>query len=169
MPDRDHIHHRLLKLGYTHRRAVLLLYGITLLMAVLSLSLVHARDDRAALVLVLVGSGVIFGIRWLGYLPFLHRERVVGWLGTVSDELGLRRSRRSFLECQAMIASARDVDHLWGGVAAAAEFLKLDVCELRLEPLPGSPGALLFRHRRDRPPVAATLHALRVSLPILDG
>ena len=26
-PDRDHIHHRLLKLGYTHRRAVLMLYA----------------------------------------------------------------------------------------------------------------------------------------------
>ena len=169
MPDRDHIHHRLLKLGYTHRRAVLLLYGITLGMGVLSLSLVHARNDRAALVLVLVGSGVIFGIRWLGYLPFLHRERVVGWLGTVSDELGLRRSRRSFLECQALIASARSVEHLWAGVAAAVEFLKLDVCELRLEPSPASPEPLLFHHRRDRAATAAALHSLRISLPVLDG
>ena len=37
-PDRDHIHHRLLKLGYTHRRAVLLLYAIT-----------HADGRRRAL------------------------------------------------------------------------------------------------------------------------
>jgi UDP-N-acetylmuramyl pentapeptide phosphotransferase/UDP-N-acetylglucosamine-1-phosphate transferase/glycosyltransferase involved in cell wall biosynthesis len=170
-PDRDHIHHRLLKLGYTHRRAVLLLYGITLVMGLFALSLVHARDDRAALVLTLVGSGVILGIRWLGYLPFLHRARVVGWLGTVSDELGLRRSRRSFLECQSMIASAGSLEHLWAGIAAAAQFLKLDACELRVEPALAGPDPLLFRHRRD----GAALHMidrldmLRISLPVVDG
>jgi len=168
MPDRDHIHHRLLQLGYTHRRAVLLLYGITILMGVVSLTLIHAQDDRAALVLVMVGSGVIFGIRWLGYLPFIHRERVVGWLGTVSDELGLRHSRRSFLQCQAMIASARSVEQLWAGIASAAEFLKIDACELRLEPALAGPDAVLFRHRRDGVPGGA-LYPLRISLPVIDG
>lgn len=169
MPDRDHIHHRLLKLGYTHRRAVLMLYAITIAMGVVSLTLIHAQDDRAALVLVVVGSAVIFGIRWLGYLPFIDRERVVGWLGTVSDELGLRRARRSFLECQAMIASARSVEHLWAGVAAAAEFLKIESCELRLEPsLAGGPDPVLFQHRRDIAPAGAR-HPMRISLPVLDG
>jgi sulfur transfer complex TusBCD TusB component (DsrH family) len=33
----------------------------------------------------------IFGIRWLGYLPFIDRERVVGWLGTVCDTSASRR------------------------------------------------------------------------------
>jgi len=168
MPDRDHIHHRLLQLGYTHRRAVLLLYGITILMGVVSLTLIHAQDDRAALVLVLVGSGVIFGIRWLGYLPFIYRERVVGWLGTVSDELGLRRSRRSFLQCQAMIDSARSVEQLWDGVASAAEFLKLDTCELRLVTALAGVDPILFRHHRDVMPSGA-LHPLRISLPVIDG
>lgn len=169
-PDRDHIHHRLLKLGYTHRRAVLMLYGITVLMGLVALSLVHARNDRAALLLVLVGSGVIFGIRWLGYLPFIHRERVVGWLGTVSDELGLRRSRRSFLECQAMIASAPNLDNLWGGIAAAAQFLKLDACELRVERTLAGPSPLLFRHRRDGAGgFVDALDVLRISLPVVDG
>jgi len=169
MPDRDHIHHRLLKLGYTHKRAVLLLYGITILMGVASLTLIHAQDDRAALVLVVVGSGAIFAIRWLGYLPFIHRERVVGWLGTVSDELGLRRSRRSFLECQAMIASAKSIEHLWAGIASAAEFLKLDACELRLEPVLVGSEPVLFRHRREDAVSSRPLHPMRISLPVLDG
>ena len=170
-PDRDHIHHRLLKLGYTHRRAVLLLYAISVLMGVVALSLVHARDDRAALVLALVGSGVIFGIRWLGYLPFIHRERVLGWLGTVSDELGLRRSRRSFLECQAMIASAAGLDQLWAGIAAAAQFLKLDACELRVEPGLAGREPRVLRHRRDgaAPRAQGALRTLRISLPVIDG
>ena len=170
-PDRDHIHHRLLKLGYTHRRAVLLLYAITLLMGVTALSLVHARNDRAALILILVGSGVILGIRWLGYLPFIHRERVVGWIGTVSDELGLRRSRRSFLECQAMIASARSLEHLWAGIAAAAQFLKLDSCELRIEPRLAGDQPLVLRYRRDGVAAGRTdaRRTVRISLPVVDG
>lgn len=170
-PDRDHIHHRLLKLGYTHRRAVLLLYGITLLMGVGALSLVHARDDRAALVLIMVGSGVIFGIRWLGYLPFIHRERLVGWIGTVSDELGLRRNRRSFLEWQAMIASSPSLEHVWAGTAAAAQFLKLDSCELRVDPWYSGREPLLMRHRREDGVAvpADALRTLRISLPLIDG
>ena len=39
-PDREHIHHRLMKLGFSHRQAVLVLYGVCALsggMAVLLL------------------------------------------------------------------------------------------------------------------------------------
>lgn len=169
MPDRDHIHHRLLALGYTHKRAVLMLYAITIVMGLFSLTLIHAKDDRAALVLVMVGTGAIFAIRWLGYLPFIHRERVVGWLGTVSDELGLRRSRRSFLECQALIASAPSVEDIWSGVAAAAEFLKVDTCELRIEPDLAGAEAVVYRHQRDGVMAGSPLHPLRISLPVLEG
>ena len=32
-PDKQHLHHRLLEIGHTHRRAVLILYGWTALIA----------------------------------------------------------------------------------------------------------------------------------------
>jgi len=129
-PDADHIHHRLLKLGYTHRRAVLLLYGITILMGLAALTVVHARNDRAALILLLIGAGAFIGIRKLGYLPYIHRKRLVSWLSTVSDELGLRRNRRSFLECQVSISQSTSMAELRSTVAAAAQFLELDGCHL---------------------------------------
>jgi len=66
-PDKEHFHHRLLKIGYTHRRAVLTLYGFTIGMGVLALVIVNARDERAALLLLLVGATIIFGIRKLGW------------------------------------------------------------------------------------------------------
>jgi len=173
-PDMDHIHHRLLKLGYTHRRAVLTLYGITIVMGVLALSLVHARDDRAALILVLVGGGVITSIRRLGYLGYIHRGRFIGWLGTVSDELGLRRNRRSFLECQVQISESATLEELWDGISSAAHFLDIDYCELKLDAsmVPGngcSPGFRLLKEGRRDPTSLKVDEALHISLPLVDG
>ena len=37
-PDRDHIHHRLLALGWSVRRTVIILYGITLLLSLIALA-----------------------------------------------------------------------------------------------------------------------------------
>jgi len=170
-PDRDHIHHRLLKLGYTHRRAVLLLYSITILMGLTSLSLVHTRDNRTALILVLVAAGAIIGIRKLGYFDYLRTEKFVGWLGTVSDELGLRRNRRSFLECQVSISQASSLTELRHAVASAAQFLDLDHCELHVAGCTtcGS-DACEFGHSSgsgDAVPVCDPRRTLQVSLPLL--
>jgi UDP-GlcNAc:undecaprenyl-phosphate/decaprenyl-phosphate GlcNAc-1-phosphate transferase len=132
-PDRDHIHHRLLKLGYTHQRAVMVLYAATIAMGLVALALVHARDDRAALILVLVGATAIVLMRQLGYLEFVKSKRVVGWLGNLSDDLGLRQARRSFFECQVSIAEARTAEDLWQAIVVAVRFIGVDHCELILD------------------------------------
>jgi UDP-N-acetylmuramyl pentapeptide phosphotransferase/UDP-N-acetylglucosamine-1-phosphate transferase/glycosyltransferase involved in cell wall biosynthesis len=170
-PDRDHIHHRLLKLGYTHRRAVLTLYAITLLMGLVALSLVHARSDRAALILVLVGVGAFIGIRRLGYLAFIHKRRLVGWLSTVGDELGLRRSRRSFLECQVAISQAAGVGELWEAIRAAGRFLDLDYCALSVNGRNGDDAIEVCHARAEGTDANAwdPNRALRVSIPLIHG
>ncbi len=52
LPDRGHIHHRLIDLGYSHRSAVLILYGLVLTMALAALALVIAQSRYVAAVLV---------------------------------------------------------------------------------------------------------------------
>ena len=37
-PDREHIHHRLLAMGWSVRRTVLLLYGVTAILSALALA-----------------------------------------------------------------------------------------------------------------------------------
>ncbi|MBZ5526604.1 MAG: undecaprenyl/decaprenyl-phosphate alpha-N-acetylglucosaminyl 1-phosphate transferase [Acidobacteriia bacterium] len=64
--DTDHIHHRLLKKGFSHREAVILLYVISAGFGLLSLSLLHG-EHRIALVLSVVGIGVWSGVRYLRY------------------------------------------------------------------------------------------------------
>lgn len=50
-PDKTHIHHRLLDLGFGHRLSVLLVYGLSYLLAVLALLLYGASDAIQMLVL----------------------------------------------------------------------------------------------------------------------
>ena len=65
--DRDHIHHRLLKMGLTHRNAVFFLYGITLLLGAATFSSVYFRDANQALIVAAIAVVSYIGIKKLGY------------------------------------------------------------------------------------------------------
>jgi UDP-GlcNAc:undecaprenyl-phosphate GlcNAc-1-phosphate transferase len=56
--DRGHFHHRLLDLGLSHRGAVLLIYGVCAVLAVLSLVL-SGRGQLSAFVVIVIGSGLV--------------------------------------------------------------------------------------------------------------
>ena len=59
-PDRGHLHHRLLDVGLSHRQTVLLIYGICILLGVLSLILSGAGQIYAFLgVFVLIGLALL--------------------------------------------------------------------------------------------------------------
>jgi UDP-GlcNAc:undecaprenyl-phosphate GlcNAc-1-phosphate transferase len=65
-PDRGHIHHRLLDLGFSHRNTVLVIYGVCILLAVLSLVLSVNGQMYAFLGLVVVFGLALFLIERLG-------------------------------------------------------------------------------------------------------
>ncbi len=68
--DRDHIHHKLLEKGYSHRKAVLLLYGINFLLAGIAGLLLFTRNSFAAYIVVALGVIFIVGTRFLGFFKF---------------------------------------------------------------------------------------------------
>lgn len=74
--DRGHIHHRLLDLGLSQRSTVLMIYGVCLLLAGLSLGLSGTGVTYAFLGLV-----VVFG------LVLLLIERIGGGAGAISESL----------------------------------------------------------------------------------
>ena len=59
-PDRQHIHHRLLDLGLSHRQTVLLIYGMCAALAVLALILTGVSQLYAFLVVFIVSGLVLF-------------------------------------------------------------------------------------------------------------
>jgi UDP-GlcNAc:undecaprenyl-phosphate GlcNAc-1-phosphate transferase len=71
-PDKQHLHHRLLQLGHSHRRAVLLLYFWSALLAFGAAAFSIFRDGWV--LLVMLGAGLVLGLLLL-VVPRLHTRR----------------------------------------------------------------------------------------------
>jgi len=67
-PDKTHLHHRLLDHGFGHRFSVLLVYGLSYLLAVAALLLHGASDSTQAIVLLLFCIILYFGLHVFGNL-----------------------------------------------------------------------------------------------------
>lgn len=65
--DREHIHHRLLARGLSHRQAVLLLYAFCLVLAAFAFTLTYASSRQVALLLGSLAAFVIVALRGIGY------------------------------------------------------------------------------------------------------
>jgi UDP-GlcNAc:undecaprenyl-phosphate GlcNAc-1-phosphate transferase len=81
--DTDHIHHKLLKRGFSQRDAVLILYAATAAFGFLSLVLFNQRGG-VGLVLAIVGIGIWVGVQQLNYPEFSH-------LSSIFDRIARRR------------------------------------------------------------------------------
>jgi len=68
--DREHVHHKLIELGYTHRGAVVILYILCLIFGIFAFILTAYRNEVAATILFFVGLIVFVFVRTLGYLEF---------------------------------------------------------------------------------------------------
>ena len=130
-PDRDHFHHKLVKLGYTQRRAVLLIYFLTIILGIGAITLVHAQNETAGLLLFVLGVGAIFITRYLGIDKFFTLRRMLTWAQDLSDEVGISHDRRSFLHHQVKISNSADLDKLWQAVCLSLEELEFDHAVLR--------------------------------------
>ena len=74
--DREHIHHKLLEMGMSHRQVVIVLYAVSALFAMLSLFLLWPTGSTLGLVLAVVGTGIWLGVQHLNYLEFGELRRV---------------------------------------------------------------------------------------------
>ncbi len=132
--DREHIHHRLLALGLSHRRAVLVLYGASVALGLLALAIASASGLETALVLFALALGAGLLLRHLGYMRF---ERARKPLELRRRNLELRRGVR---EIGDRLRHAAEVEHVWEWVKAAAPVLGAACVSLRfVEPRTSGP------------------------------
>lgn len=113
--DRQHIHHKLLKLGLSQREAVLILYAVTASFGLLSLVMLHNRRT-IAMVLVVAGVGVFFGLRQLRYHEFSELAslllRAAQRRQILANHVAVRHaveSLRKCDECQSICRTVQEV------------------------------------------------------------
>jgi len=132
--DREHIHHKLLQHGLTHRQVVILLYGVSAIFAMLSLFLLWPTGSSLGLVLAVMGIGIWIGVQHLGYLEFgeLARvaQRTLDQPQIFVNNLAIRRATEE-------LKVARDYDQVRRILMAAFGSNDFDSFDLQLVLFPG--------------------------------
>ncbi|MHB8829347.1 MAG: glycosyltransferase family 4 protein [Syntrophales bacterium] len=132
LPDKGHIHHKLLKIGFSSQKAVMTIYCISALLCVASIMVVHAHNKWAGLMLAATAAGTFLFVRRLGYLEYFAVDKISGWLQDVMDVAGISAGRRSFLSLQIEIGQSKDMDELWKNTCQALEKLRFDRGEIHI-------------------------------------
>ena len=131
--DREHIHHKLLAQGFSHRQVVIVLYGVSALFAMLSLFLLWPTGSTLGLVLLVLGTGIWLGVQRLGYLEFgeLRRvaQRTMEQRQIFINNLSIRRAAEELK----LAHSYKQLCHI---LAAAFSSNDFDAFELRCHLLP---------------------------------
>jgi UDP-GlcNAc:undecaprenyl-phosphate GlcNAc-1-phosphate transferase len=111
MPDRGHIHHVLVKMGYSPRRTVLVLYAISVLLGVAAFLVTMKRSEITVLV---IGSLVITVFVTMRIFAGVGPSQVIARLvQNQTSRQKLTDARISLQRAEAAMQTAKDIDGLW--------------------------------------------------------
>lgn len=97
--DTDHIHHKLLKRGFSHAHAVNILYLASGLFVLSSLVLL-ANEDLLLPVIFVLGIAICLGVQQLDYTEFSEFfHPVAGRRQIITDEASIRRALEGLSNC----------------------------------------------------------------------
>ena len=72
-PDKGHLHHRLLSIGFTQRQAVFLMYVISAMLGLSAVAMTEVGRSMAILIFIVVVIAVLYGAKKLGILRLADR------------------------------------------------------------------------------------------------
>ena len=114
--DRGHIHHRLLDLGLSPKKAVLTMYGICAVVAVLSLLASALHNQFSGLIVIL--SAARFGSASANWTtPSLPRPAACSW---VVNSAGSSMSKPAWPILKRSLSKAASVEECWAPRSATA-------------------------------------------------
>jgi UDP-GlcNAc:undecaprenyl-phosphate GlcNAc-1-phosphate transferase len=112
--DKEHIHHRLLARGLSHRQAVLVLYGFCTLLGGVALVLTYTNSLESAFLLLALGLVAFAALRALGYMR----------LDRISESAQERRKNKALRAAARPLGQrlrrVRTLDEAWVIVTEAA-------------------------------------------------
>ncbi|MBN2573483.1 MAG: undecaprenyl/decaprenyl-phosphate alpha-N-acetylglucosaminyl 1-phosphate transferase [Deltaproteobacteria bacterium] len=116
--DRSHIHHKLLDLGLSQKQAVLVLYGVSILLGGTALLLTVASSRESAAILVAMGLLGFLAMRKLGYG---HIRRASSSQADMDTQRQLDR-----------LAATSDEERLWVELKGAAQVMSMSAIRIVL-------------------------------------
>jgi UDP-GlcNAc:undecaprenyl-phosphate GlcNAc-1-phosphate transferase len=130
-PDRRHLHHHLLDTGLSHRKVVLIFYGVTLVFLAMGIA---AYWSRGNLVPVLLGLAVLIVLLGAGRFRFSRRWFAIGHM--VENSLDMRREIEYAVCLSRWLAleggRQRGVESLWQTLVIIADKLGFTSVKLTL-------------------------------------
>ena len=137
--DKEHIHHRLLALGFSHRRAVLVLYAVCVLLGGVALTITYSESPTLTLLLlagVIATTGLF--LRRLGYIRFEINHYL-------SDERRRNRALRSAVRpFAALLRRATTAEQIWDAVRDASPIFEANWVRLQLAARTAGSATIVF-------------------------
>lgn len=72
-PDKEHLHHRLMQMGLSHRQTVLCIYGVNIILALSAVVLTMITPKQAAIFLVILSTAILLVANKIGVTGFGSR------------------------------------------------------------------------------------------------
>jgi UDP-GlcNAc:undecaprenyl-phosphate/decaprenyl-phosphate GlcNAc-1-phosphate transferase len=130
-PDRGHLHHRLLKLGYGQHNTVLLISLLCIITAAGAVCSEFARNDLLAIIAVFAVVAMLCVTRLFGYEEFqLLKLRAKHFLASLIPTQGQRGPR--YGQLRAHLHGNGQWDDLWETLTQFAERFDLSVVQLNV-------------------------------------
>lgn len=128
--DKEHIHHRLIALGLSHRQAVLVLYGFCVLLGCMALMLTYASNGQSAMLLVVLALVSFVFLRALGYMRLDRMSE------SAAERKRAKLMRGAVRPLGRQLRQLQSADDMWpvviqAGVAVGAFAMKLRVESMR--------------------------------------
>jgi UDP-GlcNAc:undecaprenyl-phosphate GlcNAc-1-phosphate transferase len=124
--DKEHIHHRLMALGLSHRQTVLVLYGLCLFLGAVALVLTFANSNQSALLLVALALVAFVFLRSLGYVRFDRMPE------SAVDRKRNRALRAALRPLGRKVRKLRTLDEVWLVVVEATKILNASTASLNV-------------------------------------
>jgi len=169
-PDRRHIHHLLLSLGLSQRRAVLIIYGVCVLLCAGALLSITGDRELFLLIVGAVGLLVFVCVRVLGAFRFsdLCDRFVRDW----QCHQASNAARVEVERCAHFLPHADTLEALWQGCHPVLALLDVDEARLVIDGPVGPAGAgpsLLWRSDSCPLGLGQAGESWQVHLHVMDG
>ncbi len=128
-PDRSHFHHRLLELGLNQRRAVALVYGATLVVAGLGLSVMARNNTSTLLVFAALLGLIVLLFRVVGVIRL--RETLRRLQNKYRYSCQVREDTRTFENLQLQFRQIHNTRQWWQSLCEAAR--RMDFARVALK------------------------------------